>query len=200
MTLRLLCLGLALALLGGCAALTGIGSGPPLDTYELTPLQPSSSSGRGGHLVVEPPTSSGSLDTDRIAVRPNAFAVAYLPGASWVDTAPEHLQLLLARSLEGTGRFALVSTGGARPDPDWFLATDLQAFEVQIGPEDAQRVVVRLRAAVVADADRRILGSRTFERTVEVADTGVAAVIPAFELATREVLRDLTTWAVATAR
>ncbi len=191
---------LALSLLVGCSAVTGIGS-RPLDTYELRPLPTRTAVVRGSrHLVVEVPTASGALDTDRIAVKPNALEVAYLPGASWVDTAPEHLQLLMARSLGGTGAFALVSTGDARADADWYLETDLQAFEVDIDAEGAARATVRIRATIVSSTDRIIRGTRVFEQSVPVAGTEIVDVVPGFERAATSVLRALADWAVATAR
>ncbi len=202
MTLRLILCSLILSLIGGCSAVTGIASaGRPLDTFELRPLPARTSVVRGStHLVVEPPTASGALSTDRIAVRPNALEVAYLPGVAWVDAAPEHVQLLIVRSLGGTGAFALVSEGGARADADWYLETDLQAFGVELDPAGAARASVRLSATLVSSTDRRIRGSRIFEGSVPVADTGVEYVVPGLQQATTLVLGALADWTVATTR
>lgn len=191
-----------LLLVSGCSAVAGLSSaGRPLDTFELTPLPARVAVVRGSRqLVVEPPAASGTLATDRIAVKPDPFQVSYLPGARWADAAPELVQLLLARSLEGTGRFALVSTGRGEAEPDWYLASDLQAFHVEVGAEGAAQVRVRLRATLISDADRRIAGGRTFEAVVPAAAVTERAVVPAFDLATTAVLRDLTDWVAATAR
>jgi cholesterol transport system auxiliary component len=188
--------------LGSCTALSTLSSaGEPLDTYELRPVPASSATVRSDrHLVIEQPTTSGALATDRIAVKQPTLEVSYLPGARWVDPAPDHVRLLLARSLEGTGAFALVSAGGGRPDPDWYLATDLQAFEVQVDATGAGRVVVRLRGTLVSDVDRRVRGARTFERGVPVADLGEGTVIAAFDAAMRAVLGDVVGWATVSAR
>lgn len=202
MPVRLLSPLLSLALLGGCAAVASVESASrPLDAYELTPVPAAQASVRGTRsLVVEVPSTSGALDTDRIAVKPSPYAVEYLPGVRWVDPAPEHLQLLLARSLQGTGRFALVSGEGARTDPDWYLATDLQAFQVEFGPDGTPRATVRLRATVISDLDRDVRGARSFEATVPAAGTSAAEVVPAFDRALGEVLRAATDWTAATAR
>jgi cholesterol transport system auxiliary component len=189
-------------LLGSCTAISTLSSaGEPLDTYELRPVPAASITVRGDrHLVVEQPTTSGALATDRIAVKQPTLEVSYLPGARWVDAAPDHVRLLLSRSLEGTGAFALVSAGGGRPDPDWYLATDLRAFEVQLDAAGTGRVVVRLRGTMVSDVDRRVRGARTFERTVPLADLDEGSVIAAFDVATRAVLGEVVGWATGTAR
>lgn len=199
MTARLLPVLLALAL-GGCAAVANVQSaGQTLDSFELTALPPATTVARGNrHLIIELPTASGALTTERIAVKPNAYEVSYLPGARWVDPAPEHLQLLLARSLTGTGRFALVSAGGGRPDPDWYLETDLQDFQVEIGADGRARVSVALRAVLVSDVERQVRAARTFSATVPTASTGAADVIPAFDAATTRVLRSVTDWTTRT--
>jgi cholesterol transport system auxiliary component len=199
---RLLRLTMMLLLLAGCSAIAEVAtSRRPLDTYELTPLPARSMTSQGSrHLVIEVPTSSGALATERIAVKPNAFEVSYLPGARWVDAAPEHLQLLLARSIGGTGAFALVSVQGARPDPDWFLETDLQAFQVELDASGAPRATIRLRAVLVSDRDRRIRAARTFERSSAATTTEVGAVVPAFDRAANALLLDVTNWTIANAR
>lgn len=202
MTMRLLRSFLLLCLLGGCAAIASVSSASrPLDTYELRPLPPSASVARGTrHLIVEPPTASGALSTDRIAIKPNAFEVSYLPGVRWSDAAPDLLQLLMARSIEGAGGFALVSTGTGQADSDWHLETDLQAFQLELAPEGAARATVRVRATLVSDADRRVRGARTFAASALAEGTDVEVAIPAFDQATEAVLRELTAWTVASAR
>jgi cholesterol transport system auxiliary component len=186
-----------LALLGGCAA---ISAGRPLDTYELRPL-PATGGARGSqYMVVEVPTASGTLATDRIAIKANAFEVAYLPGVRWTNEAPVLVQLLLMRSLEGTGAFGLVSASPGQAEPDWFLETDLQAFQVEVDASGAVYATVGLRAALISDADRSIRSARSFQKTVPAASTGVTAVVPALDSAMTAVLRDLTSWTAASVR
>lgn len=190
-----------LALLGGCSAIARLDSASvALDNYELSALPAASTAPRSTrHLVVELPTASAALATERIAIKPNSYRVAYLPKSQWADPAPEQMQMLLARSIGGTGRFALVSTKSVRPDPDWFLESDLQAYQVEIGPGGDERVVVRISTVLVTDADRRIRSARVFEGTAPLADTDIDSVMSAFDAATSAVLRDVTRWTVATA-
>ena len=201
MMVRRLLLAVSVGALAGCSAIANVGSASrPLDTYELSPLSALPGPVRGTrHLVVELPTASGALATDRIAVKEGSLQVAYMPGARWADPAPDHVQLLLARSIGSAGGFALVSTGSGAADPDWSLATDLQAFQVELDPSGAARVRVRLRATLIDENDRSVRGASMFEASAPVADTGVAAVIPAFDRATSSVLREATAWVGAAA-
>lgn len=196
--LRCTALCAALALQSGCAAISAVSAaGEPLEAYELTPL-PASSPAAGGrrHLIVEPVAVSGALATDRILIKPNPLAVEYLPGVRWIDEAGDHVQLLIARSLTNTGRLALVSTDQQRAEPDYYLLTDLQAFQAEMAgaPEGVTRVVVRARMTLVGDEEREILAARSFEQLVTVPSPAAADVIPGFERATTALLREAIPW------
>ncbi len=201
MMLRSLLVFALLAMLGGCSALARLDSASAaLNNYELSALPAASTAPRSRrHLVVELPTASAALATERIAIKPNAYRIAYLPKSQWSDPAPEQMQMLLARSIGGTGRFALVSIKNVRPDPDWFLESDLQAYQAEVSSDGSSRVTVRLSAALVTDLDRRIRSARVFESTVPLADTDIDSVMAAFDAATTAVLRDVTDWVVAVA-
>ena len=150
------------------------------------------------HLQLEPVTASGALRTDRILIKPSALQVEYLPDVRWVDEAqayPEHVQLLLARSLTNTGRFALVSTERAVPDADLYMLTDLQALQAEVDPAtEAVRVVVRLKLTLVDEEERRIIAARTFEQVAPAAEPTAAALVPVFDQATLRLLRDVADW------
>jgi len=193
---------LALVLLGGCATLASVESASRnLEAYELSAAPAAQAAVRGSRiLVVEAPAASGALDTDRIAIKPNSNAVEYLPDARWIDPAPQHVQLLLARSVQRTGRFAMVTTEASRAETDWYLTTDLQAFQVEFDAGGIPLATVRLRAALVSDRDRSVLGARSFEASVPAGGTDAIQIVPAFDRAAAEVLRAATDWVVATAR
>ena len=81
----------ASALLGGargpsgCAAVSSLsGASQPLDAYALTPLARPRWSRGSRHVVVETPSASGAIATDRILIKPDRLQAAYLPGARWV--------------------------------------------------------------------------------------------------------------------
>ncbi len=179
-----------IAFLPGCAAVGTLGSAAtPQPTYELSPLIPDTPA-RGpsrGALIVETPTAPASLATDRLVIRPGGNAVALLPGARWTDSAPAQLQALLTRTLAATGRFTLVTAGGAPVRPDTLLLTDLTAFDIAVtdaGP--VARVAATL--TLVREADRRILATRRIATSAPAASTGGADAVAAFDAATAQFL------------
>ena len=103
---------LALTLaLPGCGALSALSGGPALDVFELrAPDETPKSCGRGrrAELVIEEPKARGTLDTERIMIRPNALQTQYLPDAQWGDTVPVTLQNLLVRSFSPYDAFTHV--------------------------------------------------------------------------------------------
>ncbi len=206
--LRAAALFAGLGLLGGCAAVSAVQTAAsPLDSFELTPLAPGGSGASGPLLRVELPTTSGTLASDRIAIKPSALQVQYLPGVRWVDEANIHVQMLMMRSLSGTGRFALVSGDGPAPLPDFVLLSDLRAFQAELvvpeGGDPAAPVavaVVRLDASILDDRDDTLRASGRFEARVPARGSDPVALVAAMDAAMTEVLREVTAWGVANTR
>ncbi len=186
-----------LAMLSGCAAVTSLsGASVPLDAYALRPLAGPGSGGGTRHLVVEAPTASGAIATERILVQPSALQAAYLPGARWVDPAPALVQTLLVQSLQASGGFRLVGRTTSGLLPDQTLLTEITAFQAELGPEGGPTYVVRvaLSLSLVRDADGRILGSRSFEGRAAAGSAEPLALAAAFDVAMGAVLRAAVPW------
>lgn len=184
----------------GCGAISALDSASEsLATYALAP-PPRATAGpaRGGPtVIVDEPAAGTALATDRILIRPGALQIAYLADGRWVDTAPMHVQGLLATSLADTGRFGFVTTRSRGPLPDYALLTDLEAFEAQISPATPQGtlVVVRMTLTLVREPEGRIVAARRFERSVPAPEASAAAIVPAFEAAMRPLLAEAANWA-----
>ncbi|NNU80883.1 ABC transporter [Halovulum dunhuangense] len=201
--LRAATIGTAMLALGGCTALDSFtASTRPLDTYELTPATTDAPGrGLGPNVYVEEPAGSGAIATDRIAVKPDALQVRYLPDGRWADPATEHVQLLLVRSLAATGRFGVVTGQTGGPIPDWVLVSDLQDFHARLGPEgEGASATVTLRLSAIRDADRQAVASRVFTRTATAASTATNDLVASFDAALGAVLSDAAAWAVTTMR
>ena len=54
-------------------------------------------------VIIELPTTSGALATDRIMIRPNRLQAQYLPESRWSEPAPVMVQTLMLRAVEATG-------------------------------------------------------------------------------------------------
>lgn len=194
---RALALVVALGGTGGCAAVSALSSASQaLDAYSLTPVN-YAAQGRGArHLVVEAPTASGAIATDRILVTPNPLQAAYLPGARWVDGAPALVQTLFVQSLQSSGAFRLVSRAPGGLYPDYTLLTEIRAFQAEPGTEGgpAYRVRVALTLTLVREADGIPIASRNVEARAGAGSDQPLAIAGAFDAAMGQVLRESVGW------
>jgi cholesterol transport system auxiliary component len=184
----------------GCAAVSSLNSSArTLDTFELAPLPATTAARSGGRILyVAEATAPAAVASDRIVLKPNALEVRLIGDGRWVEAAPAHFRNILARSLAGTGRYALVTTANAGPLPDFTLLTDIDAFEARLQPEGSAapaRIVVSLTLSVVRDADGRLVASRRFSHVADAAGTDALAVVSAFQTAATAVLREGVPWA-----
>lgn len=224
---RLSCAGavlLGMLALSGCGAFSAVSeAAAPLDAYTLLPLSGTPGGGGRLHLVVAEPEAGGALSTDRILIKPNAFQAQYLPASRWVDATPVLVQGLLVGSLQNRGGFRLVGRDSAGLVPDYTLLTDIHAFEAETVPPDPKTEVVvikpgpfntrpkdavpepTLRARVsitltlLREEDRALVATRRFSQTARAGAPGDLALVQAFEVATRSVLSEATSWAAAQA-
>jgi cholesterol transport system auxiliary component len=193
-------LALALAALGlpGCGAISALSSASaPLDAYALTPL-PGDGGGSGGsrHIVVELPTASGAIATDRILVKPNRLQAAYLPAARWVEPTPVLVQTLLVQSLQSSGAFRLVGRTSLGLLPDTTLLTEIRAFQAEPGPPEGPSYTVRiaLTLTLVRESDGAVVATRAFDARAPVASVEPLAIAAAFDAAAATVLGDAVAW------
>lgn len=202
-TARAAALSLALGALAGCAALSSLDNATrSLPTYELRPASFASARATPSSrtILLAPPTSSAALATDRVMIRPSTLLIEYLPDARWADAAPTHAQELLSRSISNTGAVAHVGTDVAGPLPDFVVLTDVQAFQAEItGPNlsPPARVRIRLRVTIVSDMDRRMIGSRVFERVFDSPALDTPTLMVAFDAAMSALLQDVAIWVVS---
>jgi len=200
-TFRSIALGLGLAAIAGCSALSNIQSASkPLATFELSPLPAGSVTAASSrrYLEVALPTATGAFNSDRIVIKPTPLQVEVLPEARWVNEATEHVQLLLVRSIAGSGRFSVVTSAGTGPSPDYVLLTDLQAFQAEVD-QDGVAVVIRTTITLLSDTDGTVVSSRSFANSASVADTTAELVVAGFDQAMTQQLADVVGWLVGKA-
>jgi len=190
---------LALALLGGCGAISAVSkSAAPLDAYTLSPLAVTGAAAAGSrHIVVELPSSAAELATDRILIKPTALQAQYLPGGTWTDPAPALMQTLLLTSLQNVGGFRLVSRVGAGLTPDYTLMTELQAFQAETSATDpTSGVTIQIAAlmTMIRETDRQIVATRRFAASTTVVTDDTMSVIAGFDSAMQSVLADAIPW------
>jgi len=200
--IRPLALLAALSLLGACSTISALGSATaPLDAYEVrsTGDLPRAAGGPVSRdLIVEEPTASGALNTDRILIRPSPLEAQYLPGARWTDTVPVMVQTLMVRSLQQTGGVRFV---GRRPiglGGDFALLTEVTDFQATVAP-DGTSVTTRIRivASMVRESDAQVVASRVFQVDAVAPSTETIDVVQALDQSMARLLPDFVSWAMA---
>ena len=197
--MRKACAAAGLALLSGCAAISAVSdAATPLDVFELrAPDSIVVSRGRPAprDVIIELPTTSGALSTDRIMIRPNALQAQYLPEVRWSDPTPVMVQTLMLRSIEATGAVRYVGRTPLGVSGDYALVTEVVDFQADVAPEtDSATVQITLLVRVVRERDASIVASRRFTASMPSNSTETKAVIDAFSGASDEVFRDLALW------
>jgi cholesterol transport system auxiliary component len=188
-----------LPLLGGCSTLGALGDvSTPLAVYDLrapdgAPAVQDRTLARD--VIVELPTTSGVLDTDRILIRPDALQAQYLPDVRWGDEAPVMMQTLMLRALENTGGLRYVGRRPLAGAADYAIVTELVDFQAELTEGGAAAVVtIRMTSRLVVERDASIIASRTFAAQAPAATTETADVIVAFDQASDALLVDFADW------
>ena len=185
------------AMLASCSGgiLGGGGPGPTL--YTLQPLAefPSGLPQLKAQLLVDIPSASDSLNTRKIALRRNTLNFDYFADANWTDSAPALVQALLVESFERSGRVTAVSRETLALRGDVLLRPELRHFEADYGNnESIPTVRVEIGLMLVRSADRSIVGTHTASASAKPKENQTGAVVAAFDMATREALRDAIVW------
>lgn len=183
-------------LLAGCAAISNLSGGPRLDVFELRPLDPSAKHcgrGRIAELVIEEPKSRGTLNTERIMIRPSAIQTQYLPDAQWGDTVPVTLQNLLVRGFGAYDVFTHVGRAPLGTAGDYALLSEIHDFNAEVSGKGA---VIRMTvdAQLVSEMSASVAARSTFSVTTTSASTRTSDLIPAFDAAGQQLLAQMTDW------
>jgi cholesterol transport system auxiliary component len=189
----------AAALLSGCAAIGSLNSAAStLDAFEIRAPSdiPVARSQQGIDLIVEVPSASGAIDTDRVLVRPSAMQVAYLPDARWTAAAPVMLQSALVETFLRSNAFRYVGRRPLGVSGDIALVSDLIDFGAVVQGDGAV-VQVTMVARLVREEDASIAATRTFTRSVPVPDTRSPTILAGFEAATNALLTDVAGWVLS---
>ncbi|MBF9031144.1 hypothetical protein HKCCE3408_12140 [Rhodobacterales bacterium HKCCE3408] len=197
--MRLIALGFCL-LLAGCGTLGALGSASrPLDVYELrapTDIGQASGSPLQRVVTVELPETSGTLDTDRIMIRPDNLQAQYLPDARWGEEVPVMVQTLMLRSLSSTGGILYVGRRPLASSGDYAIVTELVDFQAE-ARETGAVVQISMTVRILRESDAVIFATRTFSSEAVAADTDTETLVAAFDTAMSDLLRSFTPWAMA---
>ncbi|WP_240453712.1 ABC-type transport auxiliary lipoprotein family protein [Chachezhania antarctica] len=184
---------------GACA---GLGVTTPTDLYLLTPKSTFARNlpNLGVQIVVEEPTASAAVNTNRIAVQPTPLQVQYVSEGRWVDRAPLIVQSLLIESFENTGKVSSVGQSAVGIRADYTVITDLREFQAQVisaeGDPTVLQVDVRLNIKVLEAYDDHIIASSSFEEAVISVSDETPDIVKAFDEALGDAMRDAVEWTI----
>lgn len=185
-------------LLSGCGALSSLSNaGRELDAFTLSPARGTGEAPSGNlHLIVELPTSTGAIGTDRILIKPVPYQAQYLPDGRWIEAAPILVQNLLVASFQNIGGFRLVGRTGAGLMPDYTLMTELQEFQAEPAGAEAAgfTLKVTLLATLIRESDRRIVASRRIAASNTVPSDETASLVAGFDRIMQNVLTETVLW------
>lgn len=201
--LRPLIVMLVVPALASCSALGALGdASTPLDVYDLRAPEgaPVASGGPlARDVIVELPTVSGVLDTDRIMIRPDALQAQYLPDVRWGDEVPVLMQTLMVRALENTGGLRYVARRPLAGSGDYAIVTELTDFQAEVlGDGTGAIVFIRMISRLVRESDARIIATRRFVVSANAASTETSFLVEAFDRASDQVLIEFVDWTLNT--
>ncbi|RDD71881.1 ABC-type transport auxiliary lipoprotein family protein [Paracoccus versutus] len=182
--------------LPGCAALRALEGEPDRDVFELRPpsdVPRNCGRGRLAELVIEPPKARGTLDTDRIMIRPNQLQTQYLPDARWGDTVPVTLQTLLVRGFAVYDAFTHVGRAPLGAAGDYALISEINDFNAEVAGQGAV-IKLSVDAQMVREMDARVVSRGHFTATAQAATTKTTDLIPAFDVAGQQLVAQMTDW------
>jgi cholesterol transport system auxiliary component len=187
------------SVLSGCAVISAFDDATrPLDVFELRAppgIQKVSRRALARDVIVELPTTSGALATDRIMIRPNNLQAQYLPEVRWSEPTPVMVQTLMLRTLEATGAVRYVGREPLGVSGDYAVITEVVDFQAALA-EDTDSATVRLNliVRVVREADASIIATRTFTANAVAASTETLPLIQAFDVASVQLFSDVAQW------
>ncbi len=133
--------------------------------------------------------------SDRLLSVTNGQA-AYIADARWVSPAIVLFDEAVARAFEADNSAARLVTRGEALKAVMALRLEVRSFETDYvdGPKAAPEVLVEVRAVMTRSNDRALLGDKVFVARVKAADNRLAAIVPAYDQATGQVLSQIVDW------
>jgi cholesterol transport system auxiliary component len=181
--------------LAGCSVLP---ASPAAQIYRLSPPadDPQHPRALRKRLVVDIPTASESLDTDRIALTRNRTRFDYYANSLWTDRAPLLLQGLLVETFENDGSIAEVARNARAFTPDYVLQTEIRDFQASYDApgEQPPAVVVTLALGLVRMPDRQMAGQTVMTESSSASHNSLDSVVEAFDVAVGKILVRSVAW------
>lgn len=181
--------------LGGCISL--LPKATPADLYRFqanVPVQAGSGAGQRVDVTLGAVQFTQASAGDRILTVDGSEA-AYIAGARWVAPADALFEESLLRAFD-SATVARVTQKREAPASNLTMDVSVDAFEAQYrsGMKAAPTVVVELDARMIRYPDRVVVGEKRFHAEAPASDNRVTAIVPAYDAALTQALKDLVAW------
>jgi len=192
---------LSLLLVCGCSALKPA-EAPRPNFYTLDDARgaPAAAPAAAGHtLTLSTPRAAAGFDGQRIIYLRRPHALDHYAYNEWSDTPARMLAPLIVRALERSGAFRAVVQTPSTAAGDMRLDTEVMRLQHEF-LETPSRVRFTLRATLVDNATRRVLGAREFEAVAAAPSEDAYGGVRGANEAVRVVLEELAAFCVEAAR
>lgn len=195
-TLRTAAVAVTALALTGCISLFPKSNPAGLYRFGHDAVETSAPAGEKSFGVYKSPTVfTRSAMSDRLLSVTNGEA-AYIADARWVSPAIVLFDEAVARAFEADNSRARLVTRGEALKAVMAVRLEVRSFETDYvnGPKAPPEVLVEIRAVMTRSNDRALLGDKVFVARVKTSENRLAAIIPAYDQATSQVLSEIVTW------
>lgn len=142
------------------------------------------------------PYANQTLDSNRIAVIPEANQISNYKDARWSDRVPVLLREQLIDALRSDGRIKAITSDNSLLAADTELFSDLYAFQSEYH-NGVPEIYVRLDAQLIQQKTQKVLASRRFEIRSASQNTDVRSIVQTFGSVCDKLTQELTAWTVS---
>lgn len=189
---------LLIVVISGCLSL--IKEPDPITIYSLHANNSQNQQGPtvAWSLTIIRPNSNSFLDSNRIAVRPEANTLQVYKGANWSDSLPDLIQAELVESFENSGKIKTVSRQSSGVPAEVALLLDIRQFEsVYTAGQKKPNVQIQIHTKLLEYPSNRVIASKTFNTEVATNSKDIPDVVQAFEIGLNTINQDIVTWTLA---
>lgn len=151
-------------------------------------------------LVIDEPTASTALDTDRILVRPGNSEIKYFAGARWSERVPRLIQSQLLRGFDKSGAIVGVGRQAIGLHGDYELQGELTSFDTVYSGATTPTVAIVVNFKIVRQPGEIIIASRNFEQKERATAPSLAAITTSFGDALSTIVSQAVPWTLTEAQ
>jgi cholesterol transport system auxiliary component len=159
-------------------------------TPGASPAPPSPQVGAALTLILSPPRAAAGFDSPRIIYVRQAHKLEYFAQSEWVDPPARMLGPLLVSALEKSGAFRAVVVTPASASGDLRLDTEIIRLQQDFSARPS-RVQFVLRAYLVHEKNREVVGWREFDESLDAPSEDAQGGVVAANRVVQKVLKAL---------